>query len=199
MIMILWAFNDRALIMGRYYYPEAKDSLDAKIQFTREHHYRINHCFQNTWGKGYVLFDTKADVNEWHKEHTGRPFYMDVYEPGTVFREEDAYKEIRQRYGETINRALSNRTSATIYLNLFLPSSTAFGSNIGLYFSSELPELTDSDLYHDPFFEGTYKVASLSNSEIEHQLVRKLYKFFYNSRFKERIEGTIASYGSTNH
>lgn len=45
--------------MGRYYYPNATDALDAKKQFLREHHYKISHCFKNTWGTGYVLFDTK--------------------------------------------------------------------------------------------------------------------------------------------
>ena len=34
--------------MGRYYYPDAKDALSAKIKFLKEHHYKINHCFQNT-------------------------------------------------------------------------------------------------------------------------------------------------------
>lgn len=27
--------------MGRYYYPNATNALDAKIQFLREHHYKI--------------------------------------------------------------------------------------------------------------------------------------------------------------
>lgn len=66
--------------MGRYYYPNENDALSAKIQFLREHHYKINHCFRNTWGTGFVLFDTKEDVNEWYKEHTGHPFYAEVYE-----------------------------------------------------------------------------------------------------------------------
>lgn len=53
--------------MGRYYYPNENDALSAKIQFLREHHYMIKHCFRNTWGTGFVLFDTKEDVNEWYK------------------------------------------------------------------------------------------------------------------------------------
>lgn len=176
--------------MGRYYYPNAKDSLEAKRQFEREHGYLIKHCFENTWGKGYVVFDTKADVNEWHKEHTGRPFYMDVYEPDSIFKEDDAYQEIRNNYGETINGAINRRNRTSTYLNLYLPSSTAFGNKIALYFSSESPKLTDSDLFHDPYFYGTFKISSLSDKEIEQQLVKLLYKYFYNSRFKERIEGT---------
>lgn len=47
--------------MGRYYYPNENDALSAKIQFLREHHYKINHCFRNTWGTGFVLFDTKVN------------------------------------------------------------------------------------------------------------------------------------------
>lgn len=49
--------------MGRYYYPNENDALSAKIQFLREHHYKINHCFRNTWGTGFVLFDTKEDIS----------------------------------------------------------------------------------------------------------------------------------------
>ena len=52
--------------MGRYYYPNATNALDAKIQFLREHHYKIRHCFKNDGRKGYVLFDTRVDVNEWY-------------------------------------------------------------------------------------------------------------------------------------
>jgi hypothetical protein len=63
--------------MGRYYYPNATNALDAKIQFLREHYYIIRHCFMNDGGKGYVLFDTHVDVNEWYKEVHGRVFYKD--------------------------------------------------------------------------------------------------------------------------
>ena len=41
----------------RYYYPDAPDAFSAKIQFLKEHHYYAKHCFKNTWGKGYVIFD----------------------------------------------------------------------------------------------------------------------------------------------
>lgn len=95
--------------MARYFYPSATDALSAKKMFLREHRYRINHCFQNTWGTGYVLFDSKADVNAWYKEHTGRYFYTDEYEPGTIFTKEDAYKEIERTYGREIDTALSGR------------------------------------------------------------------------------------------
>lgn len=68
--------------MGRYYYPNATNALDAKIQFLREHHYKIRHCFKNDGGKGYVLFDTRVDVNEWYKEVHGKVFYKDERENG---------------------------------------------------------------------------------------------------------------------
>ena len=55
----------------RYFYPDAHDALSAKTQFLKEYHRYAKHCFQNTWGKGYVIFDTKEDVNLWFKEHTG--------------------------------------------------------------------------------------------------------------------------------
>ena len=95
--------------MARYYYPNANDALSAKIQFLKEHHYKINHCFKNTWGKGYVLFDTKAEVNEWYKEHTGHYFYTEEYEPGTTFTESDAIKEIESRYGDLIDKIVHRR------------------------------------------------------------------------------------------
>lgn len=60
--------------MGRYCYPNATNALEAKIQFLREHHYKIRHCFMNDGGKVYVIFDTRIDVNEWYKEVYGRVF-----------------------------------------------------------------------------------------------------------------------------
>ena len=39
-------------------------------------------CFMNDGGKGYVLFDTRDDVNEWYKEVYGRVFYKDERENG---------------------------------------------------------------------------------------------------------------------
>jgi hypothetical protein len=68
--------------MGRYYYPNVANALEAKIQFLREHHYKIRHCFKNDGGKGYVLFDTRVDVNEWYKEVYGKVFYEDERENG---------------------------------------------------------------------------------------------------------------------
>ncbi len=70
--------------MGRYYYPDATNALDAKIQSFREHHYKIRHCFRDIWGKGYVLFDTRKEVNAWWKEHTGEIFYKDEKENGAL-------------------------------------------------------------------------------------------------------------------
>ena len=46
----------------RYFYSDAHDALSAKTQFLKEYHRYAKHCFQNTWGKGYVIFDTKEDV-----------------------------------------------------------------------------------------------------------------------------------------
>lgn len=70
--------------MGIYFYPSASDALSAKKMFLREHGYRNPHCSQNTWGTGYVLFDSKTDVNNWYKEHIGEAFYKEEYEPGTI-------------------------------------------------------------------------------------------------------------------
>ena len=48
--------------------------LEAKIQYLREHYYKIRQCFKNDGGKGYVLLDTRVDVNEWYKEIHGEVF-----------------------------------------------------------------------------------------------------------------------------
>lgn len=71
--------------MGRYFYPKAEKALDAKIQFLREHHYKIAHCFRNIGGPGYVLFDTRKEVSVWWKEHTGKIFYKDENENGPFY------------------------------------------------------------------------------------------------------------------
>jgi len=124
--------------MGRYFYPTATDALSAKKMFLREHGYRIGHCFQNTWGTGYVLFDSKSDVNAWYKEHTGRYFYTDEYEPGTIFTKEDAYNEIEQTYGSEIDAALSRRDKSLPILALGLPS--AFSNKIIIKFAKSSEE-----------------------------------------------------------
>ena len=68
--------------MGRYYYPDATDGLDAKKQFLRRFHRKNYHCFRNVGGTGYVLFDTRKDVNKWYMEVYGRIFYEDENENG---------------------------------------------------------------------------------------------------------------------
>ena len=126
--------------MGRYYYPNENDALSAKIQFLREHHYKINHCFRNTWGMGFVLFDTKEDVNECYKENTGHPFYTEVYEKGTKFTEADAINEIENRYGSLIDNVLSNRDMSLPIFAIGLPSSSAFGNSMLLKFVKSTDE-----------------------------------------------------------
>ena len=126
--------------MGRYYYPNESDALSAKIQFLREHHYKINHCFRNTWGTGFVLFDTKEDVNEWYKENTGHPFYTEVYEKGTKFTESDAINEIENKYGSLIDNVLSNRDLSLPIFAIGLPSSSAFGNRMLLKFVKSTDE-----------------------------------------------------------
>lgn len=126
--------------MGRYYYPNEKDALSAKIKFLKEHHYKIKHCFRNIGGTGFVLFDTKEDVNEWHKEHSGRPFYTEVYEKGTKFTESDAINEIEKSYGSIVDQALSNREMFLPVLAIGLPSSSAFGNSMLLKFVKSTDE-----------------------------------------------------------
>lgn len=183
--------------MGRYYYPNAIDALDAKKQFLREHHYRIGHCFKNTWGKGYVLFDTKAEVNAWYKEHTGSYFYTEEYEPGTLFTKTDAIKEIESSYGCTIDNALRNRDYSMPILAIGLPSSSAFGNSLLLKFSRSTDENDIEWRFYVHYNARILNVSSyMTNSELRNKIVNLLYEYFYDNRFKKRIEGSKA-YNST--
>lgn len=176
--------------MGRYYYPNENDALSAKIQFLREHHYKINHCFRNTWGTGFVLFDTKEDVNEWYKEHTGHPFYADVYEKGTKFTETDAITEIENSYGSLIDRALSSREMTLPVLAIGLPSTSAFGNRILLKFTKSTDENDIESRFYIHYNAICWDVSSLSNTYIRKALIKLLYNHFYEHRFKQRIEGS---------
>lgn len=175
--------------MSRYYYPSAPDALSAKKMFLREHGYKITHCFQNTWGTGYVLFDSKADVNSWYKEHTGDPFYKEEYEPGTIFTKNDAQQEIELSYGGQIDEVLRYRNSSMPILAVGLPSS--FGNQMFLQFvksSDEKDIAYRFYLHYDTFIlDATY---SIPNGTLREQIVSIIYKVFYNSRFKKRIEGS---------
>lgn len=172
----------------RYYYPNAKDALDAKKQFLKEHHYYAKHCFQNTWGTGYVIFDTKEEVNLWWKEHTGTYFYKEEYEPGTTFTEKDAIREIEYWYGRDIDEALSSRDYSMPVFAVGLPYS--FSNRMFLKFSrsTEEEDITWRFYYHyHPVF---FKTQDVSNSVLRQKLIRVLYEYFYDSRFKKRIEGS---------
>lgn len=177
--------------MGRYFYPTATDALSAKKMFLREYGYRIGHCFQNTWGTGYVLFDSKSDVNAWYKEHTGRYFYTDEYEPGTIFTREDAYNEIEQTYGREIDAALSGRDKSLPILALGLPS--AFGNNIIIKFAKSSEEQDIEWRFYVHYDARTMDVNSdVTNTQLRKMIVNTIYHAFYESRFKKRIEGSKA-------
>lgn len=175
--------------MSRYFYPSATDALSAKRMFLREHGYKISHCFKNTWGSGYVLFDSKADVNSWYKEHTGEPFYKDEYEPGTIFTKSDALREIEQSYGGQIDEVLHYRNPSMPILAIGLTSS--FGNQIFLQFvkSSDEKDITYRFYIHyDAFILDA--TDGIPNRTLREQIVSIIYKVFYNSRFKKRIEGS---------
>lgn len=161
-----------------------------KKQFLKEHHYYAKHCFHNTWGSGYVLFDTKEEVNLWYKEHTGKYFYDDEYEPGTIFTESDAIKEIDNSYGELIDTTLSARDHTLPILAIGLPSSTAFGNRLFLKFSKSTEEEDITWRFYVHFIPMCLNVLHISNIDLKRSLIRILYNHFYNDRFKKRIEGS---------
>ena len=174
----------------KYYYPYAPDALSAKKQFFKEHHYDARHCFKNDWGTGYVLFDTKEEVNLWYKEHTGSYFYTAEYEPGTIFTESDAIKEIENWYGKLIDETLLSRDYTLPILAIGLPSSTAFGSRFFLKFTKSVEEKDIERRFYIHYFPKCLNVLNISNNEIRNKLIQLLYEHFYNDRFKKRIEGS---------
>ena len=173
----------------RYFYPDAPDALSAKTQYLKEHHRYAKHCFQNTWGKGYVIFDTKEDVNFWYKEHTGRYFYDAEYEPGTTFTESDAIKEIENCYGSLIDKTLSSRDYNLPTFAIGLPSPTSFGNRLFLKFSKSFEEEDIDRRFYEHYYPVFFR-ANVSNSDLRRRLIRLLYEHFYESRFKKRIEGS---------
>ena len=175
--------------MGRYFYPSASDALSAKKQFLREHGYKIPHCFKNSWGSGYVLFDSKSDVNSWYKEHTGEFFYKEEYEPGTIFTKQDAYREIDKSYGEQIETVIRLRNFSFPKLALGLPS--IYGNRMFLKFvlsSNESDIEGKFYIHYDAFIIDASK--SVSACSLRDQIKAIIYKHFYNSYFKKRIEGS---------
>lgn len=175
--------------MGRYFYPSATDALSAKKQFLREHGYKIPHCFKNSWGSGYVLFDSKSDVNSWYKEHTGEFFYKEEYEPGTIFTKQDAYNEIEKSYGSQINDVLRSRDISLPKLALGLPFT--YGNSMFLKFvrSSDESDIERKFYIHyDAFIIDAS--SSVSTYSLRDQVKAIIYSHFYNSYFKKRIEGS---------
>lgn len=174
----------------RYFYPDAPDALSAKKQFLKEHHHYAKHCFQNTWGKGYVIFDTKEDVNLWYKEHVGTYFYKEEYEHGTVFTELDAIQEIEHSYGKTIDEVLSLRDYTLPILAVGLPSSSAFGNRLFLKFAKSTAEEDITWRFYTHYIPLCLNVTNIRNIDLRRHLIKHLYGYFYNDRFKKRIEGS---------
>ena len=174
----------------RYHYPNASDALTAKKQFFKEHRYNAKHCFQNTWGTGYVIFDSKEDVNLWWKEHTGGYFYKEEYEPGTIFTESDAIKEIENWYGNLIDETLSTRDYTLPILAIGLPSPTAFGNRIFLKFSKSVEEEDIAWRFYVHYIPVCLHVLNTNNVPLRRILINTLYDHFYEDRFKKRIEGS---------
>ena len=178
--------------MGRYYYPNAIDALDAKKQFLREHHRRANHCFRNDsdGNTGYVLFDTKEDVNLWYKEHTGSFFYTAEYESKTIFTESDAIKEIENWYGKLIDETLTSRDYTLPIFAIGLPSPSAFGGRLFLKFSKSVEEKDIERRFYIHYLPVCLRVLNTSNVALRRILINTLYDHFYKDRFKKRIEGS---------
>lgn len=174
----------------RYFYPDAHDALSAKTKFLKEHHRYAKHCFHNTWGKGYVIFDTKEDVNLWYKEHVGFSFYKEEYEPGTIFTQSDAMREVEDSYGGLIDKTLSSRDYSLPILTIGLPSSSAFGNRLFLKFSKSEAEEDITWRFYTHYIAVCLQVDNVSNTDLRRRLIRMLYGHFYEHRFKKRIEGS---------
>ncbi len=174
----------------RYYYPDAPDGFSAKKQFLREYHYYARHCFQNIWGTGYIIFDSKEEVNLWWKEHTGGYFYTEEYEPGTKFTEKDAIKEIEEWYGKTIDETLLSRDYTLPILAIGFPSPTAFSKRLFLRFSKSVEEEDIAWRFYVHYIPMCLDVTNITNEDLRRKLIRIIYDYFYENRFKKRIEGS---------
>ena len=177
--------------MGRYYYPNAQNSLDAVKQFYREYHRRANHCFRNDSGgnTGYVVFDSKEDVNQWWKERTGGNFYKNEYEPGAIFTKYDAIREIEEQYGEEISSLLVHRDVSLPVLAIGLCSATAFGNRIFLTFAKSTKEEDICWRFYSHYNTRCWSVSpQTSNTLIREELINLLFNHFYEDRFRKRIE-----------
>jgi hypothetical protein len=177
--------------MGQYYYPTALNRTHAMKMHYKRHGHDAPHCFKNLWGDGYVLFDTKADVNAWYKEHSGQVFYKEEYEPGTIFTKDDAYKEIEQTYGYALDSFFSSRDMTMPILALGLPAS--YGDLIFMRFTTSDDENDIAYRFYLHYTPVIFDVnANTSNTYLRNEIVKIIYKHFYTSRFKSRIEGSKA-------
>lgn len=178
--------------MARYYYPNAQTSLEAVKQFYREQHRRANHCFRNNYdgNTGYIVFDSKEEVNKWWEEQTGEYFYKSECKPSIVFSKSDAIKEIEDEYGAEINSLLAHRDMSLSVLAIGLCSATAFGNKILLKFAKSTREEDVCWRFYSHYNARCWEVSSqISSTCIREELINLLYNYFYEEKFKKRIEG----------
>ena len=170
--------------MGRYFYPEAHDALSAKKQFLRDYHYFIDHCYKNTFGKGYVLFDTKDDINKWWKENTGYVLYKDDVKQ--TYTRSEAFTLVRQRYGNSIDEILASRDHSLPFLAVGLPPTTAFGNRLFLKFVSSSNEEDIERRFYIHYNARIFSIDGMSNDNIREKLVEFLYNYFAKEKFFKR-------------
>lgn len=173
--------------MSTYRFPSASTALEAKKAFLRKYHRTANHCFRDHNG-GYIIFDTVEEVNRWHKKEYGTYFYKEEYEPGTIFTKADAQKEIDEWYKQDIDTTLNNRDFSRPILAIGL--NRVFSNRMLLSFirSTEEDDLPYRFRLH---YDATYlwNVSDDSNDDIREKLNNLLYRYYYDARFKKRIEG----------
>ena len=129
-------------------------------------------------------------MNLWWKEHTGGYFYSEEYEPGTTFTESDAMKEVEDSYGTLIDETLSSRDYSLSTLAIGLPLSKRFSNRLFLRFSKSFEEEDISYRFYERYYPIFFKASGASNEELRRRVIRLLYDYFYESRFKKRIEGS---------
>ena len=115
---------------------------------------------------------------------------LQIYEPGTIFTENNAIREIEDWYGDLIDRTLSSRDYELPILAIGLPSSTSFGNRLFLKFSKSVEEKDIERRFYVHYFPVCLKVLNVTNVELRSKIIHLLYDHFYESRFKKRIEGS---------
>ena len=91
---------------------------------------------------------------------------------------------------DMIDEALSYRDYTMPILAIGLPSSSAFGNRLLLKFAKSTAEEDITWRFYTHYIPLCLNVTNIRNIDLRRHLIKHLYGYFYNDRFKKRIEGS---------